>query len=163
MKDDNPFWRFAVKTYCSEGVSEILLQVQDQFSVDVNMILYSAWLASENRSLTSKHASEVENSIELWRNEVIAPIRNLRVSLRSIVGAELIRDDIKKIEIHAEKEQIKIMYSSFLTTSSADPDKSKVELLDNNLRSLSAIGFEEESTLVLVKKLLVEKMGWHIN
>ena len=163
MKDHNPLWEFAVKIYFRKGVSEILLQAQDHFSLDINMILYSAWLASENRRLSTKNVSEVENLVALWRREVIEPLRGLRISFKAISGADLIREDVKKIEVRAEKEQLRIMYNSFLETSSADPNELKENLLDSNLRSLSAIGFEDESMLVRIKNVLAEKMDWHIS
>ena len=163
MNDENPLWKFAVEIYSREDVSEILLYAQDQFSIDVNMILYSAWLACENRSLSTRNVSEVENLVAAWRREVVLPIRCLRKSFRSIVGADLIREEVKKAEILAEMEQLKMMYNIFLETSSAEFEKSKADLLENNLRSLSEMGFDDEVILVRMKKILLEEMGWYIS
>ena len=107
---NSPLWRFSNNIYRKEGVSEILLHVQDKFFIDVNMILFVAWLASINRSLTATDIQDAQKLVSLWRVMVIVPVRNIRRSLKDFSGIDYLYEDVKKLEIDSEKEELKILY-----------------------------------------------------
>jgi uncharacterized protein (TIGR02444 family) len=48
----NEFWEFSLATYKTDGVAEAALAVQDQMGLDINLILYASWLASQGLKLT---------------------------------------------------------------------------------------------------------------
>ncbi len=161
MKTKNPLWRFSKNIYRKERVSETLLYLQDKFSIDVNMILFVAWLASINRSLTTSDIQDALRLVSLWRTEVIIPIRNIRRSVRNFSDTEPLYEDVKKLEINTEKEELKILYNNYIELSSEKKSGQKLDLLESNLHALNEIHFFDEDKIVLkqVKKTLAIAMG----
>ena len=158
---NSPLWRFSNNIYRKEGVSEILLHVQDKFSIDVNMILFVAWLASVNRSLTASDIQDAQKLVSLWRTKVIVPVRNIRRSVKDFSGTDYLYEDVKKLEIDTEKEELKILYDNYIALSSEQKSELKLDLLESNLHVLNEIHFFDEDKIVLtqVKKILAIAMG----
>ena len=50
--DSSPFWRFSLDFYRRPGVPEVCLQLQDAHGVDVNLLLFALWQATERRTLS---------------------------------------------------------------------------------------------------------------
>ena len=48
----NPFWDFSLASYSRDGVPESCLALQDDLNLDVNVLLYGAWLASQDKRLS---------------------------------------------------------------------------------------------------------------
>ena len=161
MKTKNPLWHFSKNIYRKERVSETLLHLQDKFSIDVNMILFIAWLASINRSLTTSDIQDAQKLVSLWRTKVIIPIRNIRRSVRKFSDTEPLYEDVKKLEIATEKEELKILYDNYTELSSEKKSGQKLDLLESNLHALNEIRFFDEDKIVLkqVKKILAIAMG----
>ena len=161
MKTKNPLWHFSKNIYRKERVSETLLHLQDKFSIDVNMILFIAWLASINRSLTPSDIQDAQKLVSLWRTKVIIPIRNIRRSVRKFSDTEPLYEDVKKLEIATEKEELKILYDNYTELSSEKKSGQKLDLLESNLHALNEIHFFDEDTIVLkqVKETLAIAMG----
>ena len=161
MNNNNPLWRFSTNIYMKEGVSEILLHAQDKYSVDVNMILFAAWLASINRSLTETDIETAQKLVKLWRTGIIIPIRKIRKVVKKIPGTDFFYESIKKVEIDVEKEEVKILYNKFLELSTDQSSKLKLDLLEYNLEVFREINFVGEDELVLtqIKKTLATAMG----
>ena len=118
MKTKNPLWRFSKNIYRKGEVSETLLHLQDKFSIDVNMILFVAWLASINRSITTSDIQDAQKLVSLWRTKMIVPIRNIRRSVRNFPDTDYLYANIKKLEIDTEKEELKILYDNYIAISS---------------------------------------------
>ena len=88
----NPFWDYSVTAYSRDEVAPICIELQDTFAMDVNLLLYAAWLAHLNRRLSQSHLSEVETRVADWREKVITPLRSLRRQLRNFPPAQEIRE-----------------------------------------------------------------------
>lgn len=103
----NPFWTYSCDVYRREGVAQHCLALQDEHGVDVNVLLYGAWLGSAGRQLVPGHLRELEFLIAPWRSGVVQPLRQLRRSLQSRPGAYA---DVKALELTAEHQQQNMMY-----------------------------------------------------
>ena len=158
---NSPLWQFSNNIYRKEGVSEILLHLQDKFFIDVNMILFVAWLASINRSLTASDIQDAQKLVSLWRTKVIVPVRKIRRSIRDFSGTDYLYEDVKKLEIETEKEELKILFDNYIALSSEQKGELKLDLLESNLHALNEIHFFDEDKIVLtqVKKILAISMG----
>jgi uncharacterized protein (TIGR02444 family) len=103
------FRRFALDVYRSEGVSPATLLLQDRSGVDVNVLLLAAFVgAARGLSFTSQDCETVGSRTRPWQNEVVGPLRALRLRLKngpppapSAATAEL-RDRVKTLELDAE-------------------------------------------------------------
>ena len=49
----NPFWTFSLGYYRGAGVSEACLELQDDCGVDVNVVLFLLWQATQKRQFAA--------------------------------------------------------------------------------------------------------------
>jgi len=111
-----PFWRFSLNFYRQAGVSEACIGLQDGCGVDVNLLLFLLWLASEGRQLSPPEVQELDERVRGWRNLTIVPIRDVRRKLKgaaTLVEAgqqEAFRNRVKTVELEAEKLQQEGLY-----------------------------------------------------
>jgi uncharacterized protein (TIGR02444 family) len=112
----SPFWRFSLRLYRQPGVAEACIALQEQAEVDVNLLLFLLWQASEGRCYGVGDVAALERRISGWRNIAVIPLRALRRALKSppdllAAGvAEGFRSRIKAVELEAERLQQEAMY-----------------------------------------------------
>ena len=112
----NPFWTFSLGYYRGPGVSEACLELQDNCDVDVNVVLFLLWQASQKRSFAAVQVKALAEKVGPWQIDVIGPIRRLRRMLKDNAplpdkgAAELFRTRIKAVELEAERLQQEAMY-----------------------------------------------------
>jgi len=93
------------------------LSRQDQAQVDVNVLFFLLWNATQGRTYKKADVAEVERLIGAWRDMAVAPIRNVRRALKSPPAvmtpdaAEGFRTRIKAVELEAERLQQEAMYA----------------------------------------------------
>lgn len=125
----NPLWDYASKLYGLEGVAPACLALQDRFGVDVNLLLYAAWLAHSDQKLSAEHLAALDASIAEWRHQVLAPLRGVRRQLHGNEDVADLYDGVKALELRAERAQLDRMYA-FFSQSDASPAGHQ-SLLDN--------------------------------
>ena len=108
--DSNPFWKFSLAIYAQTGVATACLDLQESLGVDVNVLLFVCWYASEGRALTAEEIAAVDASIAGWRQDVVHPIRVLRQGLREYPGVDSTRTVIKRAELESERVQQQNMH-----------------------------------------------------
>lgn len=114
--NETPFWRFSLNFYRHAGVSEACIALQDDLGVDVNLLLFLFWLASDDRALSVDEVKLLDDNVREWRNLTIVPIRNTRRNLKgaeTLVEAgkqEAFRNKVKAVELEAEKLQQEALY-----------------------------------------------------
>jgi uncharacterized protein (TIGR02444 family) len=112
----NPFWTFSLGYYRGAGVSEACLELQDNCDVDVNVVLFLLWQATQKRQFAAVQVKALAEKVGPWQIDVIGPIRQLRRMLKGNAplldkgSAELFRTKIKAIELESERLQQEIMY-----------------------------------------------------
>jgi uncharacterized protein (TIGR02444 family) len=113
-----PFWRFSLLFYRQTGVSDACIALQDEYGVDVNLLLFLLWCADEGRSLSADEVRKLDDSVRDWRNLTVIPIRNIRRRLKGARALadpgqqEAFRTKIKAIELEAERLQQQTLYSA---------------------------------------------------
>ena len=117
LPQSSPFWTFSLGYYRGPGVSEACLELQDKCGVDVNVVLFLLWLASQKRQLGADQVKRLADKVRPWQMDVIGPIRALRRRLKTDAplldkgAAELFRTKIKAIELESERLQQEAMYA----------------------------------------------------
>jgi len=112
----SPFWRFSIKFYAVPGVAQACIDLQDQAKVDVNILFFLLWNATQGRTFSKADVAEVERLIGAWRDMAVVPIRNVRRALKSpppvlaAEAAEGFRTRIKAVELEAERLQQEALY-----------------------------------------------------
>jgi uncharacterized protein (TIGR02444 family) len=115
-RTETPFWRFSLHFYRQTGVSDACIALQDDCGVDVNLLLFLFWLASEGRLVTADEVKKLDDQVRTWRELTIVPIRDTRRKLKgahTLVDAgqqEAFRNKVKAIELDAERLQQEALY-----------------------------------------------------
>ena len=112
----SPFWRFSLRFYRQPEVADACITLQEKVGVDVNLLLFLLWHATQKRALSAAEVAELERRIAPWRNTTVVPLRAMRRALKSpptlVAGAsaELFRTKIKAAELEAERLQQEAMH-----------------------------------------------------
>ena len=100
---------FALKVYGTPGVPPGCLLLQERFGLDVNVLLFAAYLgAVRGESLAPADLDTVAATVGDWHREVVRPLRAVRQRLKTgpapapneATGA--LRAKLQKLEIEAE-------------------------------------------------------------
>jgi uncharacterized protein (TIGR02444 family) len=111
-----PFWRFSLNFYRQTGVSDACIALQDGCGVDVNLLLFLFWLASESRQLSADEVKNLDDRVRSWRELTIIPIRDARRKLKGAATLvepgkqETFRNKVKAVELEAERLQQEALY-----------------------------------------------------
>src|SRR6516165_5812004 len=87
-RSGSPFWRFSLRFYRQSGVADACIALQDDCGVDVNILLFLLWLATDQRRVGIAEVEAVCAKAGPWRDDVVAPLRSLRRRLKE--GAPLV-------------------------------------------------------------------------
>ena len=113
---ETPFWRFSLTFYRQAGVSNACIALQDGCGIDVNLLLFLFWLASDDRQLSTEDVELLDDNVRDWRNLTIVPIRDARRKLKGAATLvapakqEAFRTKVKAIELDAERLQQEALY-----------------------------------------------------
>ncbi|OSQ38538.1 hypothetical protein TMES_10190 [Thalassospira mesophila] len=101
--DAKALWKFTVAFYGRPGVAPVCLDLQEKCGLDVNLLLFLAWLGLQEKAPHS--ISALEAAVRDWRENVILPLRTLRRHMRENPRdtVQSLRDQIKKDELAAER------------------------------------------------------------
>lgn len=109
MTEHSEFVDFALGVYGADGVSAACLSLQGQRAVDVNLVLFAAYLgAHRGRTVTTLDVDRAAGRVQRWNREVVAPLRDLRNRLSDgpppapSADTEALRNRVKDAELQAE-------------------------------------------------------------
>ena len=81
---EHPFWGFSLAVYGSEGVAPACLALQDRRGIDVNLLLFCLWSATERRLAYDVGAFRaIAAAAGDWQLSVVAPMRAARRRLKA--------------------------------------------------------------------------------
>lgn len=116
-------WEFSLSVYGKPGVPNACLTLQNRHGLDVNLVLFCLWLATDSHCLAE---AEVEEAIALsnaWRQKMISPLRALRTEMKEWPSEEGVsafsrrtdfeelRNKVKAVELEAERWQQQMLTS----------------------------------------------------
>jgi uncharacterized protein (TIGR02444 family) len=105
-------WTFALQIYAKPGITDACLRLQAEAGVDVMMLLTALFAAVRCGILLSpSDIKDMDDTCRSWREQIVLPLRALRVTLKSrpsppsIPATEKLRTQIKASELFAERLQ----------------------------------------------------------
>lgn len=105
----DPFKRFALGLYGSNGVANACLYLQNRHDLDVNVVLFAGFVGAVRRqTLTTPGVDAAQRRVDAWHREVVRPLRGVRQRLKTgpapapnDVTARL-RRQLQQVEIDTE-------------------------------------------------------------
>lgn len=78
------FTRFAVELYRRAGVADACLDLQNRYELDVNVVLFAAFVGAVRRqTLTINVLDVAHRRVDAWHHEVVRPLRAVRQRLKT--------------------------------------------------------------------------------
>lgn len=123
-RDAHPLWQFSLAVYAMPDVQAECLQLQNAHGIDVNVLLYCAWVgACGCRSLTSKDIARARKAVEAWHSDVVQPLRAARKEAKRLAAdATSVRTAITAAELAAERVEQDILFVLAPPANQADRD-----------------------------------------
>lgn len=81
-------WQFSLAVYRQPQVPPACLMLQDRYGVDVNLLLYAGWRAWRGDALSSGGCASAMRRSEIWRQELVNPLRALRRQAGDLARAD---------------------------------------------------------------------------
>jgi len=155
---DNPFWTFSAHVYAYTGVTDACLRMQDDFDLDVNLLLFCLWSAAEGPGrLSADDFAELEQQISPWRVGTVQPLREMRRRPRDELGEELagfFRAAMLRVELEAERVEQEMLYRWARKRPRATEIDRSAEAARNLVVYLSLEGISAEQVAPELRTLL---------
>jgi uncharacterized protein (TIGR02444 family) len=121
------FKQFALELYGSEGVAAACLHLQNRHTLDVNLVLFAAFIGARRRqALTTSCLDAARSRVDAWHREVVRPLRAVRQRLKTGPAPapnELttrLRGKLQQVEIDAELIELDQL-AELIPLGGADP------------------------------------------
>jgi uncharacterized protein (TIGR02444 family) len=103
LQPDNDFWRFSLKVYEQEGVANECLELQERHGVNVNLLLFCAWIGTQAIALDRKDIEAAAQIVVHWDAMVVRPLRIARREMKADPDMATVRARAKALEIEASR------------------------------------------------------------
>lgn len=163
---DNVFWQFSLTLYAKPEAANYCLKLQDQHHMQVNLLLYSIWLAFEGCILEPqliKQNSQLQN----WLTQIIPSIRYARKQVGEKSKQDPLYKQLKACELTAEQKAHALLFDLKRQTFQANNEESSLAqadfeyLLQQNL-TLCWQAFSLTSVKIPKPELINEFSEWMI-
>ena len=108
----SPFWSFSLAVYEASAVQNECLDLQDQFGLDVNLVLLCAFLgAGHGVALKSGDIALARQEFGQWHEDIVKPLRAARRNLKTVglpdahaaQAAMQLRAQVKAADLESER------------------------------------------------------------
>ncbi len=111
------FWNWSFETYEIEGVAGELIQCQDRYRTNVNLILYSLWRVCFDDQIDQQRFSKIQSSLASFNSEVTSPLRDARRAVGAHQDATPderagLKASILSIELVAERVEQRLILAA---------------------------------------------------
>ena len=112
---DNPLWQCACRLYAVRGVAETCLALQEEFALDVNLLLWAVWIDTRGVALGQEDVSSAHALVAAWHAEGVGPLRGARRAIKAMKLVErtaiaVLRADIQALELRAEQIELALLF-----------------------------------------------------
>jgi uncharacterized protein (TIGR02444 family) len=113
LQYDNEFWRFSLAVYEPADVANECLELQDALGLDVNLLLFCAWLGTRATVLSRSEIESATRIVAAWHDSVVRPLRSVRRQMKMLYGDgfENLRTRVKENELRAEQIEQAMLFA----------------------------------------------------
>ena len=145
---DTPLWAFSLVVYGSTGVAEECLDLQDRYELDVNLLLFAAYMgAAEGVTLNAEDVTAAFDVAAPWHSDVVRTLREARQALKPMSTDEhdplrppalSLRAQVKNAELNAEKIEQAMLWTWAQRQFESRPRGERDQALAANLSAVLA-------------------------
>lgn len=107
--EQNPLWDYALACYSKPGVQQSALRLQDEFGLDVLLLLADRWLATQEQGWPVDAQQSLQTYFA-WRDDMVVPLRTLRQRLDK--STQPLREQLLTAELSAERMAMDYLYQA---------------------------------------------------
>lgn len=105
------FWGFSLAVYSAKQVQNECLALQEQFDLDINLVLFCAFVGAMRRiALTVADIAAARAEVADWHQDIVRPLRAARRRLKTIALGDArtaeataqLRTRVKEVELESE-------------------------------------------------------------
>jgi uncharacterized protein (TIGR02444 family) len=112
LQYDNDFWRFSLAVYEPGAVENECLALQETLGIDVNILLFCAWLGTRNIVLSREIIEAACRTSAHWHNNIVRPLRSVRRQMKMYDDKVAnLRTRVKDIELEAEQVEQAMLFA----------------------------------------------------
>jgi uncharacterized protein (TIGR02444 family) len=103
---NQPIWQYAIDLYRQEGVESDFLIAQNQYGLDVPVLIFALYCSNIGRGF---HAPQCVELARKWAQDVVNPLRAARIALKTppqdvnFAEAQTLRAKVKAAELESER------------------------------------------------------------
>ncbi len=107
-------WAWAKEHYARPGTADLLIDCQDRFDLNINVLLWCSWCAEQYRLLSELEIRSALDVGQTWANEITIPLRKARRALkmprfRNYASChDGFYEKIKDVELTSEKMELEL-------------------------------------------------------
>jgi uncharacterized protein (TIGR02444 family) len=143
---DTPLWTFSLTVYGSDGVADECLDLQERLKLDVNLLLFAAFVgAVEGVQLEKPDIAAANGIATCWHGEIVRALRRARRALKPAsadtgnplrAASAALRAQVKAAELDAEQIEQAMLWEWSQPRLTGRPRTSRDHALSANLRSV---------------------------
>lgn len=108
------FWNYSNEIYRITNVPDACLRLQNEYSLDVNMVLFCCWHGSNFGKMDENLFIQCQDFSDTWASNSVKPLRGIRTWLKltgcldqtlDVESCMNFRHQVKKVELASEKFQ----------------------------------------------------------
>jgi len=145
----SPFWTFSLAVYREGAVQRECLELQDRYGVDVNLLLFCAFIgAVRGAAMPDQAVRQAAAVVADWHRDIVATLREVRRALKPLATgdsptaapAAALRENVKAMELEAERIEQMMLECWSAVNAGAWPRAEPAAAVAGNIRALLAIG-----------------------
>jgi len=127
--------------YAAPGVAEECLALQRALSIDVNMLLFCAWLgAAKHMALDATDLTVIADTVGPWHHTAVRPLRAVRESIKAL--PEMTHDEVQALrkqvsvsELRAEQIEQALLHGWALGLPARESSGAPHDLVRGNVET----------------------------
>ncbi len=163
LECENAFWTFSLALYARPGVADECLLLQGNLNIDVNVLLFCAWLGAEKQvALDDAAFVAIDAQVERWHNTVVRPLRAVRQSMKSLSelsnqDAVDLRKSVGSAELRAEQIEQALLFE--VADKIAQGGTAAQDAIEANVSAYLRRHGATADDVILPRRLIAEAAG----
>ena len=148
--DHHALWDYVCEVYSKPDVEAACLQLQDDFGINIPLLLFCCWLSQQYCIDKQEIADALLTLCKSWTDNCIRPLRETRqrmktaASLSALSQWQDMREDIKSLELMAERQLLEMLEEHavdkqqyIIHNDSTTDEQAVIDRLSHNMKRLS--------------------------